>query len=329
MSNEYIASIVIPVFNGADCIVDCLDALNSQTIPREQYEIIVVDDGSTDDTAVIARKSCDTLVSISNSGPAAARNLGVERANGPVILFTDADCVPLTDWVEQMLEPFENPLISGVKGAYYTRQTEIVAQFVQAEYETKYAFMSTHEFIDFIDTYSAGFRTELFREMKGFDLRFPGASVEDQEFSFRLAEAGHKMKFIPTARVYHRHAWTLWRYTRKKFNIGYWKVLVLRLHPEKTRKDTHTPRALKLQLPLALMLIVSALSAVWLGGIPFAVLLSLFLCSGMRESIQCLRNRYFLAAMCSPVIMFCRATALGTGLVWGFLTQSSSRLDLT
>ena len=111
--------------------------------------------------------------------------------------------------------------------------------------------MAGVESIDFVDTYSAAYRRDIFLANGGFDSTFPTASVEDQEFSFRLAEKGYRLVFVPAAKVFHRHNHTLSAYIRRKFLIGYWKVLVTRRHPGRAVRDSHTPQALKLQMGLA------------------------------------------------------------------------------
>ena len=117
--------------------------------------------------------------------------------------------------------------------------------------------------MDFVDTYSAGYRRNILLTNGGFDTSFPFASVEDQELSFRLAEAGHQMVFVPQGIVYHYHPESWLRYARRKYKIGYWKTLVLHLHPSKVWRDTHTPGDLKLQLILAAMSAPLALLSFW------------------------------------------------------------------
>jgi glycosyltransferase involved in cell wall biosynthesis len=247
-------SVIIPAYNAAQTLPACLKALSAQTMPADQFEIIVVDDGSTDNTAGIARQAGVRVVSQPNAGAAAARNLGAHFARGDLLLFTDADCLPTPDWVAQMSAPFAaDPTLAGAKGVYRTRQPELTARFVQMEYQDKYDRMLGTERIDFVDTYSAAYRRDLFLQMGGFDTTFPGASVEDQEFSFRLAGAGYRLIFIPEAKVWHTHDRTLAEYARRKFFIGYWKSLVVQKHPTKLIRDSHTPQVLKLQMGLAAM----------------------------------------------------------------------------
>src|ERR1700692_3371787 len=109
-------SIIIPTFNGASRIGNCLDALLNQTAGRDA-EILVVNDGSTDNTAdFVARYSDVRLITQSNAGPAAARNRGAQEARGTIILFTDDDCVPTAAWRAALTEPFKDTSIGGTKG---------------------------------------------------------------------------------------------------------------------------------------------------------------------------------------------------------------------
>src|SRR5215467_4196600 len=244
-------SIIIPTFNGAARIRKCLEALLPQAAAINA-EILVVDDGSTDSTGeVVSRFSGVRLISQANAGPAAARNRGALEAKGTIILFTDDDCVPTTDWLAAMTTPFEDPAVVGVKGAYRTRQQSLVARFVQADYEDRYRLMATLPEIDFIDTYAAAFRRERFLEMNGYDTTFPVACAEDIELSYRMSERGWKMKFVPTAIVYHTHPDKFWLYMKKKYKFAFWRMLALRKNPKKTLKDSHTPQVMKFQLLFA------------------------------------------------------------------------------
>lgn len=268
-------SVVIPAYNAEEILEGCLRALVSQTIERSDYEIIVIDDGSTDHTAAVARQYADQVETVSNAGPGLARNRGAQLARVDIIVFTDSDCVPEPDFLEKLLAPFDDPEIVGAKGSYLSRQKALTARFVQAEYEDRYRYMHADARIDFIDTYAAAFRRETFLAAGGYSALFPFASVEDQEFSFRLAHRGATMVFVPAAQVWHRHADTFFGYVRKKYKIAFWKVLVLRLHPGKSVKDSHTPQRIKVQIlltPLAFLGLGSLLGVApwWTIGFTFA-----------------------------------------------------------
>jgi len=318
-----VVSVIVPTYNRGDRIRACLDALRAQHTGK-RYEIIVVDDGSTDDTAKVAGQYPSVrVIRQPNAGPARARNHGVEEAHGEIVLFTDDDCVPEPGWLDRMIAVFDDPRVAGAKGAYRTRQTSLVARFVQLEYEEKYSRLQKYRDIDFVDSYSAAFRRRVFQAAGGYDTGFPSASVEDQEFSFRLASAGHVLRFIPDALVWHTHADTLRGYVRKKFKIGYWKVRILAANPGKTFGDNHTPHTLKLQIVLAALFPLSFAAAIFGPRgllVPAAVLVA-FLASAIPLVARCFA-RDPLVGLVAPGIIACRAAALAAGLLAGSLRRS-------
>ncbi len=312
-------SVIVPAYNAAQTLERCLTALAAQGFPSDEFEIIVVDDGSTDGTAdIAARFSTVRLIHAEQRGAAAARNRGAREARGDLLLFTDADCEPTACWIETLCAALVAPRVVGAKGTYRTRQREWVARFVQLEYEEKYARMRRAATIDFIDTYSAAYRRDVFLANNGFDESFPTASVEDQEFSFRLAEQGHAMVFAPDAIVYHQHAATLAAYARRKFRIGYWKVRVHRRHPGKMLHDAHTPATVKIQMGLFLVIVVAALAAL---VAPAALLLVSALVVAFALSavplIVFIARRDAPIALIAPLLILLRAAALGAGWVAG------------
>ncbi len=313
-------SVVVPAYNAERTLDDCLAALTHQTVERSQYEVIVVDDGSTDGTADIARSYDVRLIAQANAGPAVARNRGAAESRGNLLLFTDSDCAPAPDWIERMTEPFVDPQVAGAKGVYRTRQRGLVPRFVQLEYEGKYARMAGQERIDFVDTYSAAYRRDVFLANDGFEPLFSRPSVEDQELSFRLARKGYRLVFVPEAIVYHIHDTTALAYFRRKFHIGVWKALLLRWHPERAVRDSHTPQVLKLQLALVALLVVSLLlSPFWSPARPIALAAALaFFASALPLLIRIVRKDP-VVALVAPVLLLLRAVALGFGLVVGFV----------
>jgi len=87
-------SVIVPAYNARKTISQCIEALLSQKYPRENYEVIVIDDGSADGTADAVKAYPVKYMYQRNQGPATARNAGVREAQGEIILFTDSDCVP-------------------------------------------------------------------------------------------------------------------------------------------------------------------------------------------------------------------------------------------
>jgi len=313
-------SIIIPTFNGASHIGNCLDALLNQTVEGDA-EILVINDGSTDGTAdVVARHSGVRLITQSNAGPAAARNRGALEARGTIILFTDDDCVPTPEWLAAMIEPFKDPSVVGAKGIYHTRQRSLAARFVQIEYEDKYRRMSDLPQIDFIDTYSAGFRRNRFLEMNGYDTSFPVACAEDVELSYRMSARGWTMRFVPAAIVYHTHPDTLWRYLNKKYKFAFWRVLAVRKNPSKAMKDSHTPQLMKLQLLFAPVLLLAICRDL---AVRPKVLTSLLVCAAFLVSTLPFALRAIpkdpIVGLLSPFLLAARACSQLLGLVAGLI----------
>lgn len=324
-------SVIVPVYNGALTIERCLDALARQQTAPDAYEVIVVDDGSQDETCAVVDAWCRRhpshharVVRQENAGPAAARNHGAQVAHADLLLFTDADCAPAPHWIDALTAPFADPQVIGAKGTYTSAQQAAVPRFVQAEYEDRYDRMRDMPQIDFIDTYSAAYRRAIFCENGGFDPIFTTASVEDQELSFRLAQKGYRLVFAPAAQVEHIHDENLREYFRRKYYIGYWKALLIRWHPERMVQDSHTPQVLKLQIVLlaaTLGLLPLAMLGIWLPllrwlMVPLVGLIIAFLVSG-GPFLAKLAQRSPALALAGPGILYTRALALGAGYVAG------------
>ena len=308
-------SVVIPAYNAERTLPAALRALSAQIEQWPQpVEVIVVDDGSQDGTAALARSLGALTIEQVNQGPAAARNQGVAAAQGDIVLFTDSDCEPAPGWLAAMAAAFADPEVIGAKGTYLTRQTGLVPRFVQIEYEDRYDRMRGQASIDFVDTYSAGYRRAIFLENSGFDTIFATASVEDQEFSFRLAQKGYRLVFVPQAQVYHTHDQVLAEYIRRKFYIGYYKALLTRWLPERLLRDSHTPQVLKVQMALVtLTLAALPLALLWSPALWGAAGLALaFLLTALPFTLKALRKDWPVG-LATPVMLAVRALTLAAG----------------
>lgn len=135
----HLISIIIPAYNSEKTIGKTIEALLKQDYPKKNYKITIVDDGSNDNTCSVVSKYPVKLVKIKHSGPAKARNFGVKKSKGSIIVFTDADCVPSENWIKNMVEPFKNPEIVGVSGTYKTSNSnKFMARFSGYEIEQRH-----------------------------------------------------------------------------------------------------------------------------------------------------------------------------------------------
>ncbi|MBI4786955.1 MAG: glycosyltransferase [Chloroflexi bacterium] len=313
-------SVVIPAYNAERVLGACLDALLAQTAPRDSYEIIVADDGSTDGTRRVAESRGVRVVTQPNRGPGAARNLGARRARGDILLFLDADSVPDARWIEAMTAPFGDPTIVGASGEKRTRQNNLWARLVQLEYDFKYDRLAAHRHIDFVDSSTAAYRRDVFRDTGGFDAALMEA--EDVELSFRLAERGCKLVLIRDAVTYHHHPESLGHYSKRKFQYARWRAIVYARYPRKAASDQRTPLTQKLQPLLAFAMVPTALAAFVWNALAWAVVLFalVFVGTTIPFAAYCWR-RSRLIALVAPMTLWLAAYANGAGALMGFASR--------
>ena len=315
------ASVIIPAYNEGKTIGKTLESLREQSY--RDFEIIVVNDGSSDRTAEIAKKNGAKVITQQNAGPAAARNNGARNAKGEIVVFIDADCVADERWLEHMLKPFSDKDIAGVQGAYKSSQKSLVARFTQLDIEDRYKRLDRKaDQLDWIGSYSAAYRKNIFNELGGFDEDFPTASGEDPEFSFKVSRKGYKLVFKQNAIVYHFHETSLLKYLRTKFYRAYWRVLLYSKHTRKIVTDSYTPQELKMQIAAMYSTIffsfVTLFSGTDLAAIVLAISALIFLGSTLQFTIEAMRKD-FVAGIMSPVFIFFRTFAFSLGLMYGFV----------
>jgi len=314
-------SVIVPAFNAKSTIGECVKAVLKQKT-QEEFELIIVDDGSTDKTFEMAKKFRKAKIYVKkHSGPAAARNSGARKAKGEIILFTDSDCIPAENWIEEMAKPFKEKKVVAAQGAYKTKQKSLVARFVQQEIEDRYNKMKKSEEIDWVGTYSAAYRKKTFFEVKGFDEGFPIASGEDIDLSFKLSKKG-RIEFNPKAIVYHKHPSSLLNYFKTKFFRGYWRVPLYQKHPKKIVRDSFTPQILKFQIIIFYLIVISLIASIFYAGFVAAalILLILLFASTLPFTAKAIRKDFY-AGLFSPAIIFFRTAAFASGLLAGALKR--------
>ena len=208
MNKKSFISAVIPVRDGGEYISRCIQALNESTY--ENFEVIVVDDASTDNTAEICLKAGVKITTLdTQSGPAAARNRGASEAQGDIILFIDADVVVRPDTLEQISKAFtDNPDISAVFGSYDDKPD---AQDFTSQYRNllhHYIHQRAKREAKTFWTGCGAIRKEVFDKLGGFDeLRHPIPSMEDIELGLRMSEQGYKTILEKNIQVKHLKHW--------------------------------------------------------------------------------------------------------------------------
>ena len=211
-----VASIVIPAYNAARTIGRTIEACLAQEFPEGETEIIVVDDGSTDDTRSEIEKYPVTYLHQQNAGPATARNTGWRAAQGEYVFFTDSDCVPESNWVEGLLAGFTEDDIAAVGGSYSVMNPEsLVASCTQQEIMSRHERLPEHP--RHLGTFNVCVRRSVLEDLGGLDETYPTASVEDTELAYRIIKRGYRLAFRRDVKVGHFHPSRLWSFLRQQF----------------------------------------------------------------------------------------------------------------
>jgi len=197
-------SVVLIAYNIAEKIDSCLNSVLNQNFT--DYEVIVVDDGSTDDTVRRVKGYPVKLIEQANLGPAGARNTGAEVSKGDFIIFLDGDCIVQRDFISSMIEPLGNPRIGMTHGYVDIANPEsLVARlnFMRARY-----LFRNLEYLDFAWGGCLAIRRSVFREVGKF--RVSLKTGEDQELAYRLLKNGYQVYLVKKARFLHWFPESLW-----------------------------------------------------------------------------------------------------------------------
>jgi GT2 family glycosyltransferase len=198
-------SVVIATHQRPKLLMRCLGALMQQHLPAAQYEIVVVDDGSSEATRRLTARHISALVyrqdlpairylhQARNRGPATARNVGWRAARAPVVAFTDDDTLPHPEWLREGLRALEQAA-DAVAG-----RIEVPLPDVPTDYERDAAGLAGADFA----TANCFVRRDALEAIGGFDERFRAAWREDSDLQFRLLAYGARVGSAPNARVLH------------------------------------------------------------------------------------------------------------------------------
>ena len=213
MSGRPQVSVIMPVHDAAGMLPRTLGALRSSDLPRDKWELIVVDDGSADESSLIAARYADTVVTLPGkaSGPAYARNRGFEVSRGDIIMFIDADCVVHTDTISRFVELFAADAELGAAfGSYDDRPP---ASGIMSQYRNLVHHYVHHLNAGEVETFWAGagaIRREVFAEVGMYDeWHYSKPQIEDIELGARIRKLGRRILLEPSIQVTHLKKWTL------------------------------------------------------------------------------------------------------------------------
>ena len=241
-------SVVVPTYNRPDLLRNCLNALVGQQFPPDAYEIIIVDDAGSEEirslvenfTALPDQAQAHSHFGIDlatrphvryasatqTQGPAAARNIGWRMARGEIIAFTDDDCLPEANWLQEGVAALNDDL-AGVSG-----QVIVPIPADPTDYEKNVSRLEEGEFV----TANCFYRRSALEQAGGFDERFTMAWREDADLQFKLLTLSYKLGCAPAARVLHPVRPAPWGVSIKEERKNMFNALLFKKFPEMYRR---------------------------------------------------------------------------------------------
>ena len=219
-----LVSVIVAVWNSPEQIRRCLAALERQTLPRDQFEILVVDNGSTDDTAAASRAVPGVIVlEESQPGSYAARNRALAEARGEYVAFTDADCVPADDWLEAALRAAQaNPRSGVLAGRIEVFDESRPEGRVFGDYERLFSFPQAFAARGNCATANWVSPKLVFDKLGGFNAALKSGG--DRQMALRIRNSGLALVFVPDMVVQHpvRASWIELVRKRRRLSGGRW-----------------------------------------------------------------------------------------------------------
>jgi GT2 family glycosyltransferase len=225
-------SVVICAYNAADTLDDCLKSLELLTYP--DYEVIVVNDGSKDDTGAIARRyPFVRLITTPNNGLSVARNIGLSAAKGAIVAYTDADVRVDPDWLTYLVQPFLHSDIVAAGGPNVVPADDPwVAQCVARAPGGPTHVLFDDRIAEHVPGCNLAVRREALLAIGGFNPIYLRAG-DDVDVCWRLQARGGKIGFAPSALVWHHHRASIGAYWRQQVGYGEGEVWLQPHHPDK------------------------------------------------------------------------------------------------
>lgn len=312
-------SIVIPVYNSERTIDRAIEACQAQNYPTDRFEIIVVDDGSQDNTEKIVKSYDIRYVRQRNKGPASARNTGWKNAKGNYVFFLDSDCIPERDWLSKTMEHYKREDIVCVGGRYgIANENSLLATCIYTEFLVRYSRIP--RFAKYIGSHGYSFRKDFLERIGGYNEEYTAASGEDNDLAYRILELGYKPMFDQEIVIHHYFPTRLLSYLKTQMIHGYWRMKLYKDFPKMMKGDEYSTPWDFAQPPLSLVLILLApfiflhnTKIIWLGLTFVTIWLHLTMTIGVIRKSGMIKLSFYL-----PLSLI-RSVTRGIGMFIGIL----------
>ena len=209
-------SVIIPVKNGGGLFEDCLASVMKSK--NADFEIVVVDDGSTDNSVETAKKySCRLVELPASHGPSNARNEGVKTARGDILFFIDADVIIRPNTLRKISSIFEDKDVPAITGVL---ADEIKYDNFSSQFKNlwmRYTYLRMPDKVPLFYTSVAAIRKEIFEKTGGFDTGYQRPSVEDTDFGQKLEAMGYEVHLRRDIEVEHVNYYSLFKLLKTDF----------------------------------------------------------------------------------------------------------------
>lgn len=301
-------SVVVIAYNIEDRIEPCLNNILNQDF--SDYEVIVVDDGSTDATAKRAGKYPVRLIRQSNRGIAGARNAGADISQGEILIFLDGDCMVERNFITRMVEPLSQAQVGMTQGYIdIANPQSLMAQLIFMK--ARYVFHNL-EYLDFSWGGCVAIRKDLFERLGRFGelIKF----VEDDDLAYRIIDQGYKIYLAKEAKFFHPFPESLWKHLVRNARTARW---VVRLATEWRRFQSQHFNLLEYFKLIVHALTILALPFMFWTPIPFLALLTISLASHSTLAYRTMRYglRYILIIPTEFLTKLSWVVGLALGLV--------------
>lgn len=225
-------SVVVCSYNGGRTLLECLESLANLNYPK--YEVILVNDGSTDATAEIAQKyPFVRKIHQQNFGLSVARNVGMRAALGEIVAYTDDDCVADEYWLLYLVRGMQDQCVAAIGGPNITPTNDNwIARCVSVSPGNPSHVMLDDRRAEHVPGCNMAFQREVLLELGGFDAQYRAAG-DDVDLCWRLLDEGYEIGFAPGALVWHHRRCTVKAYLKQQKGYGRAEAMVQFKHPQR------------------------------------------------------------------------------------------------
>lgn len=323
MQQEITLSLIVPVFNRPDEVLELLESLSMQS--DKNFELLIVEDGSSLPCEEICAQFADEFpiryFFKENTGPGLSRNFGVERATGDYCVFLDSDCVLPPQYIHEVrsfltaypVDAFGGPDAADVSFSL----TQKAINYAMTSFFTTGGIRGGGEKLEKFHprSFNMGITKEVYEKTGGFPTiryAYAKAAGEDLDLSIQILKAGFKTALISKAFVYHKRRTSLKQFAKQVYNFGIARITISKIYPGSLKLLHFAPALFTLGSVTLIML--SIMFSLW-----FMMPLAFFLLLIFVDSWQ--KNKNFEVAYLSMTTSLIQLFAYGIGFMQAFVIQ--------